>query len=170
MHSGFEIHDHHHINLSLRSGPMNASKVCLYSEVIHSIPDDQRSAPVNICADRTGSLHAHSSSINAESLPLRSSCVRLKRGYRASSAEHRAALFRNRMATAASIGSQSVKIIVEQARSKTAQSLALPCPSNVVRVCLAGTKYNVGKLKIQLHDPYTAIQSCVSQVPKNKGS
>ncbi len=131
---------------------MNASKVCLYSEVIHSIPDDQRSAPVNICADRTGSLHAHSSSINAESLPLRSSSVRLKRRYRAPSAEHRAALLRNRMATAASIGSQSVKIVVEQARSKTAQSLALPCPSNVVRACLAGTKYNVGKLKIQLHD------------------
>ena len=142
-------------SLSLRSGPMNASKVCLYSEVIRSIPDDQRSALTNICAtDRAGSLHAaHSSSINAKGLPapLRSSCVTRRRGYEAPSAEHRATLLRNRMATAASTGSQSVKI-VEQARSKISQSLALPCPSNVVRVCVAGTKYNVGKLTVQLHD------------------
>ena len=129
---------------------MNASKVCLYSEVIYSVPDDQRSALTNICAaDRAGSLHA--ASINAKGLLLRSSCVTRRRGYQAPSAEHRAALLRNRMATAASTGSQSVKI-VKQARSKTAQSLALPCPSNVVRVCVAGTKYNVGKLTMQLHD------------------
>lgn len=140
-------------SLSLRSGPMNASKVCLYSEVIRSIPDDQRSALTNICAtDRAGSLHAaHSSSINAKGLLLRSSCVTRRRGYQAPSAEHRAALLRNRMATAASTGSQSVKI-VEQARSKISQSLALPCPSNVVRVCVAGTKYNVGKLTVHPHD------------------
>ena len=138
---------------------MNASKVCLYSEVIQSIPDDQRSAPRNICVDRAGSGSPHSSSIN-EGL-LKSSSVTQRRGYQALS-EHRVALLRNRMATAASAGSQSVKT-TEQARSKTAQSLALPCPSNVVRVCVAGTKYSVGKLEMQLQY-YSMYVPCVSLV------
>ena len=136
---------------------MNASKVCLYSEVIQSIPDDQRSAPRNIYVERAGSCSPHSSSIN-ESL-LRSSSVTQRRGYQILS-EHREALLRNRMATAASTGSQSVKT-TEQTRSKTAQSLALPCPSNVVRVCVAGTKYSVGKLKVQLQY-YSMYVPCVS--------
>lgn len=138
---------------------MNAGKVCLYSEVIQSIPDDQRSAPRNICADSAGSPLAHSSdSIDEGLLSLRNSCVTQRRGYQpqALSAEHRtrAAFLKNRMATATSTGTQSVLKIslknTEQVRSKTAQSLALPCPSNVVRVCVAGTKYSVGKLEIQL--------------------
>ena len=122
---------------------MNASKVCLYSEVIRCAPDDQRSTPLNVC-DRADS--PHSSSID---VGLSSSCATQRRGYTALS-ENRTALPRSlSMATATSIGSQSAKI-TEQARTKTAQSLALPCPSNVVRVCVAGTKYSVGKLKVQL--------------------
>ena len=124
---------------------MNANKVCLYSEVIHFSPDDQRSAPPNICVGSAGSGSPHSSSIDEG---LRSSCLKQRRGYQVLS-EHCTALQRSRMATAASMRSQSVKI-TEQARSRTAQSLALPCPSNVVRVCVAGTKYSVGKLEKQL--------------------
>ena len=110
---------------------MNASKVCLCSKVILSALDDQRSVPLNIC-DGANSQHSYSDTDEGAG-PSSDSCVTQSNGYLALS-EQRAALLRSRMATAA---------------TKDAQLLALPCPSNVVRACVAGTKYSVGKLKTQ---------------------
>ena len=137
---------------------MNTAMSCLYSRVITSSPDDQRSTLPNIC-----DLQSSRSIYSPVSIRCREphSATNGSYGTRHKSGslsvtEHRTALYRtrSRMAATALTTSRSVKTSdsAQVLRSKTQpQSLAMPCPANVVRACVAGTKYSVGELETVLN-------------------
>ena len=124
---------------------MNTTKLCLYREAIKSDTNDQRSTQSNIICVRPGTAQS-TSTLRCE--PGREVTTKQRGGFLAFS-KHRTALLRSSMATSASTGSRGAKTS-DQVRSKTAASLALPCPSDVVRACVAGTKYSVGKPKVHV--------------------
>ena len=69
------------------------------------------------------------------------------------------------MATSAAVKTSIIKTaksdeaMRSKASSGSATAMSLPCPSNAVRACVAGTKYGVGKLRSSLHLQDSALVS-----------
>lgn len=138
---------------------MNTAVSCLYSEVSNSSTDDQRSPFPNVSDLPPSAIRYPPRSIRCRPAQSRVRAVtrqgdrstRQKSGF-VSVLEHRSALALSRSKMATSTSRSATRTTSEPARSKTATrsasgSLAMPCPSNAVRACVAGTKYSVGKPK-----------------------
>lgn len=70
------------------------------------------------------------------------------------------------MATSAAVKTSIIKTrksddeaVRSKVSSSSATAMSLPCPSNAVRACVAGTKYGVGKLRSSLHLQDSALVS-----------
>ena len=117
----------------------------MLAEVIEATRDDQRSAP-NICALPS---RLSNSSTRCDIQGGTGSCASERRSGFPHLFEYRAPLPR-RMATSTSASPSAKPTDHVPTKKRQAQSLALPCPSNAVRACVAGTKYSVGEMKIHL--------------------